>query len=201
MIITIPRYFTTFQVAKICGAFHTTVINWVNKGRLKARTTPGGHRRIEAGDLVEFMRRFEMPIPADLAVRAKRILLVEDDPAVARMLTRALESLPGVEISACVGGLEALMAIGREAPDLLVLDIRIPQVNGIEVCRVLKSSELTKPIKIIAISGEVLDPSAREFLGAHADGFFQKPVPTGELRDRAAELLELDLEALPAAGG
>lgn len=201
MIITFPRHFTTFEVAKICGAYHTTVINWVNKGRLKARTTPGGHRRIGASDLVEFMKRFEMPIPADLAVRAKRILIVEDDLAVARMLTRALESLPGVEIAACVGGLEALMAIGKEPPDLLVLDIRIPQVNGIEVCRVLKSNEQTKPVRIIAVSGEFLDPAAREFLAAHADGFFQKPLPTGELRDRAAELLELDLEALPAARG
>lgn len=192
MIITNSREFSTFEVAKACGVFHTTVINWVNKGRLKARITPGGHRRIAAGDLVDFMQRFEMPIPADLVARPKRILIVEDDPSVQRMLTRALESLPGVEITACVGGLEALMAIGKEAPDLLVLDIRIPQVNGIEVCRVLKSSELTKPIKVIAVSGEVLDPSAREFLSAHADGFFQKPLAIGELKDLAADLLELD---------
>lgn len=192
MIITNTREFSTFEVAKVCRVYHTTVINWVNKGRLKARTTPGGHRRIAVGDLVDFMQRFEMPIPPDLVARPKRILIVEDDPSVQRMLTRALESLPAVEITACVGGLEALMAIGKEAPDLLVLDVRIPQVNGIEVCRVLKSSELTKPIKIIAISGEVLDPSAREFLRAHADGFFAKPLAIGEFKDLAAGLLELD---------
>ncbi|TBR18292.1 response regulator [bacterium] len=197
MIITTTREFSTFEVAKICAVFHTTVINWVNKGRLKARVTPGGHRRIAAADLVDFMQRFEMPIPADLAVRPKRILIVEDDPAVSRMLSRALEALPGVDIGTCVGGLEALMAIGKEAPDLLVLDIRVPQVNGIEVCRVLRSNEATKPIKIIAVSGEALTPEAHEFLKGQADGFFQKPLPTAELKALAAELLELD----PAGAG
>lgn len=199
MIITNSRIFTTFEVARICGVYHTTVINWANKGRLKAHTTPGGHRRIAAGDLLEFMQHFEMPIPADLLGRTKRILIVEDDPSVQRMLTRALEVLPGVDISACVGGLEALMAIGKEAPDLLVLDIRIPQVNGIEVCKVLKSNEQTKPIKIIAVSGEILASETREFLRAHSDGFFQKPLATMELKRLAAGLLELDAAALTAA--
>jgi len=112
MIIT-ERAFTTFEVAKACGVFHTTVINWVNKGKLKARVTPGGHRRIQMPDLIDFMKRFDMPIPEDLTQKAKKILIVEDDPAVSRMLKRTLQALSGVEIQTCVGGLEALMAIGK----------------------------------------------------------------------------------------
>ncbi|OGR61233.1 MAG: hypothetical protein A2X36_13135 [Elusimicrobia bacterium GWA2_69_24] len=186
------RVFTTFEAAKLCGAFHTTVINWVNKGKLKARCTPGGHRRIHLSDLRAFMEQFEMPIPADLMQRAKRILVVEDDPPVQRMLLRTLTSLPGVSVRACVGGLEALMAIGKEAPDLMILDIRIPQVNGLEVCRVLKSSEQTKPIKIVAVTGEPLPAQTEAFLREHADGFFPKPLSTAALRALAVELLELD---------
>lgn len=199
MIVT-ERTFTTFEAAKVCGVFHTTVINWVNKGKLKAHCTPGGHRRILLPDLIAFMDRFEMPIPADLTQRAKRILIVEDDPAVQRMLKRALSALPGVELQTCAGGLEALMAIGKEAPDLIILDIRIPQVNGIEVCRVLKSSEQTKPIKIVAITGEPLPAEAEAFLKVHVDGFFQKPLPTAELKAKALELLELEeaAAAVPA---
>jgi excisionase family DNA binding protein len=196
MIIT-ERTFTSFEVAKACGVFHTTVINWVNKGKLKAHCTPGGHRRIMLPDLIAFMNQFEMPIPGDLTKRAKKILIVEDDPSVQRMLSRTLSALPGVEIQTCVGGLEALMAIGKEAPDLLILDIRIPQVNGVEVCRVLKSSEQTKPIKIVAITGEPLPAEAEAFLKAHVDGFFQKPLPTAELKSRARELL--DLAEIPVA--
>ncbi|TPW19874.1 MAG: response regulator receiver protein [Elusimicrobia bacterium] len=200
MIITETRYFSTFQVAKICGAFHTTVINWVNKGRLKARTTPGGHRRIAAADLVDFMKRFEMPIPADLAVRAKRILIVEDDLGSQRMFTLALETLPGVEVAVCSGGLEALLDIGKNPPDLVVLDIRIPQVDGFEVCRVLRASEATKPLKVIAVTGDALDAEQLAFLRQNADGYFQKPIPTRDLSDLAAELLELEPLAAEAAG-
>lgn len=198
MIMT-EKAFTTFEVARACGVFHTTVINWVNKGKLKAHHTPGGHRRIVAADLIDFMNRFDMPIPEDLTHRAKKILIVEDDPAVQRMLKRTLQALPDVEIQTCTGGLEALMAIGKDAPDLLILDIRIPQVNGIEVCRVLKSSELTKPIKIVAITGEPLPAESEAFLNEHVDGFFQKPLPTAALRTLARELLELEETAAAAA--
>lgn len=194
MIITKTRFFSTFQVAKICSVHHTTVINWANKGRLKARSTPGGHRRIEAADLVDFMRLHDMPIPADLLQRPKRIFIVEDDLGMQVMLTRALESLPDVEIACCAGGLDAIIAIGKAPPDLLVLDINIPQVNGVDVCRALRANEATKPVKIIAISGEVLDPGEWEYLGDNADGFFAKPLPALEFRDLAADLLDLDLD-------
>lgn len=187
------RVFSTFEVAKACGVFHTTVINWVNKGKLKAHHTPGGHRRIALPDLLDFMRRFEMPIPPDLESRKARVLLVEDDASVSRMLARALEDFEAIEIETCEGGLEALIAIGKNAPDVLVLDIRIPQVNGLEVCRVLRSNEQTKPIKIIAVTGEALSAEEEAFLQANADHFFRKPVAILEFRRRVRQLLDAEL--------
>ncbi|HAM36423.1 MAG TPA: histidine kinase [Elusimicrobia bacterium] len=196
-IINSEKPFTTFEVAKICGVFHTTVINWVNKGKLKARYTPGGHRRILLADLVDFMRKFDMPIPDDLTQRNKRVLVVEDDLNVQRMIVRTLRAMPEpqMDIHSCAGGLEALMSIGKEAPDLLILDIRIPQVNGLEVCRLLRSNEQTRPIKIIAISGNLLSDDEMRFLGLHTDCFFAKPLATATLKERVSELLELDTTA------
>lgn len=192
----LDKQFTTFQVAKACGVFHTTVINWVNKGKLKAHCTPGGHRRIQLADLLDFMRRFDMPIPEDLAARRRRVLVVEDDPAVQRMLVRTLQALPDAELTACTGGIEALMAIGKEPPELLVLDVRIPQVNGMEVLRLLRGNPQTLLVKTVAISGGALTPEEEEFLRAHADAFFRKPLSTVDFRRKAFELLDLD----PAAG-
>ena len=57
------KVLTTHQVAKECNVHHTTVINWVTEGKLKAYTTPGGHRRISEEDLVKFMKKYEIPIP------------------------------------------------------------------------------------------------------------------------------------------
>lgn len=183
------RAYTTFEVAKACGVFHTTVINWVNKGKLKAHSTPGGHRRILATDLVDFMKQFDMPIPPDLLERPKKALVVEDDPAVQRMLMRALKDQPGLETQVCSGGLEALIAIGKEAPDLLILDIRIPQVNGLDVCKLLRSNDLTRQIRIIVVSGEALSLEDEHFLKVHADGLFRKPLSVSLLSKKVADLL------------
>lgn len=57
------RAFSTFEVAKLCGVFHTTVINWAKKGILRHRLTPGGHRRIPKSVLVPFMEKYAMPFP------------------------------------------------------------------------------------------------------------------------------------------
>ncbi|MBI4377302.1 MAG: response regulator [Elusimicrobia bacterium] len=192
-ITTAQKAFTTFEVGRICGVFHTTVINWVNKGKLKAHLTPGGHRPILLDDLIEFMRRFEMPIPPDLISRNKNILVVDDDPSVQRMLVRSLHGLEGLDVRTCGSGLEALMSIGKEAPDLLVLDVQIPQVNGLEVCRLLKSCDQTQPIKIIAVTGERLSQDEEKFLKQNADYFFRKPLSTVEYKRKVIELLELDL--------
>ncbi len=186
------KTFTTFEAAKICGVFHTTVINWANTGKLKVHTTPGGHRRIDLEDLLQFMQKFDMPIPGNLLSRSKKILVVEDEPSVQRMLVRTLQSMGEFTLQSCSNGLEALMAIGKDAPDLLVLDIRIPQVNGIEVCRLLRSNEQPKPIKIIAVSGVALNPDERRAIKECADIFLMKPRPTAELKSKVAELLDLE---------
>lgn len=81
---------TTFEVARHCGVHHTTAIAWVRKGKLKAYRTPGGHRRIAARDLVEFMGRFGMPVPAELSERPRRIPAARDGkPPAERLLRRA----------------------------------------------------------------------------------------------------------------
>lgn len=195
MTITIDRQFTTFEAAKICRVFPTTVINWANKGMLKASTTPGGHRRISAADLVEFMERVGMVVPENLMVRPKRVLVVEDDTAFLDLLQRSLETLPCVEVATQTDGFMALLGMGHNPPDLLVLDINLPGMDGIKVCQVLKSGELTKFVKVVAISGNALVAESPEFLAAKCDGFLQKPFPMSELKDLAAELLELEPEA------
>ncbi|MBI4377369.1 MAG: response regulator [Elusimicrobia bacterium] len=195
------REFTSFEAAKACGVFQTTLVGWVNRGRLKARFTPGGHRRILLSHLVEFMRKHDIPIPTDLAQRPKRILVVEDDPANQRLLVRILKALPNVEVQACSSGLEAMILIGKEAPDLLILDIYIPGINGLAVCKLLRSTPHTQPIKIIAVSGEMLSRKNEAFLREHADHFFRKPFDIAEIKAKSAALLSIDLSISAANSG
>jgi CheY-like chemotaxis protein len=187
----IDKSFTSFEVAKVCGVLNTTVAHWISKGTLKARTAEGRSARVALGDLVDFMTRLEISVPEDIGRRAKRILIVEDDPAVQRLLSRTLETLPDVSIASCAGGLEAMMAIGKEVPDLLILDVRLPQLNGLEICKLLRANEQTQPVKIVAITGESIPAETEAALKSMADVFWPKPLATSDLKSKVSELLEL----------
>jgi excisionase family DNA binding protein len=183
-------FYTTFEISEICEVNPTTVQNWVKEKRLKAYVTPGGHRRIRKEDLKAFLQKFGMPVPADLADPPPYILIVDDEPDVLDMLKMLMESRDDhVEVATASGGVEALLLIGERKPDLLILDIMMPGMNGIEVCRKLKSNPATRNIKIVGITG-VQDPNLRpRILTAGADLFFTKPLDIAEFREACLELI------------
>lgn len=194
----LTKNLSTFQVAKICGVFHTTVIYWCNQGKLPASHTVGGHRRIKPEDLIAFMKKHELPIPDSLYQRGKSVLIVEDDAAVLQTFKRAMKAFPELSVETCQNGIEALMHIGRKNPDLVLLDVRIPGINGLDVCRVLHASDATSHVRVIAVSGETLTAAEEAGLASHADAYLRKPVSMATLRAKAAELLELETsEAKP----
>jgi excisionase family DNA binding protein len=184
-------YFTTFEISQICGVNPTTVQNWVKGKKLHAFQTPGGHRRVHREDLVAFLKEFGMPIPAELSQNSPLILIVDDEIDILDML----EALMGtgdeeIKVEKATNGVEALLMIGETKPDLLILDIMIPGMNGLDVCRKLKASPATLNIKIVAISGDH-DPAVRDrVLGAGADCFFTKPLQLIEFREKCISLLQ-----------
>jgi excisionase family DNA binding protein len=183
-------FFTTFEISQICEVNPTTVQNWVKEKKLKAYATPGGHRRVRRQDLAQFMREFGMPIPRELALDQRRVLVVDDEPEVRDMLMSVMQSgEEDLEVLPAGGGVEALLSIGARKPDLLILDIMMPGMNGFEVCRKLKASEATAGIKIVAITGDH-NPNLRErILQAGADLFFTKPLDVVAFREECVKLL------------
>ncbi len=176
------RTFTTFEVARLCGVFHTTVINWVNKGKLKARVTPGGHRRIPLSELVPFMKKYDMPVPADIGDPHRTILILDDEPMMTRLIERGFTKHKDrytVQISN--NPVDALVMIGKKLPDLLVMDLMMPVMDGFQVCQILKSNPATKDMKIVAISGRKLLANQHEFLAKNVDEFLQKPFEMEDL--------------------
>ena len=183
-------FLTTFEISQICEVNPTTVQNWVKEKKLKAYLTPGGHRRVRREDFVAFMREFGMPIPAELVDRPF-VLIVDDETEVVEMLKSAiLIGDQDIEIATALSGVEALLMIGERKPDLLILDIMMPGMNGFEVCRKLKGSDNTKNIKILAVTGNH-DPSVRaRILEAGADLFFTKPLDVIEFQGVVFKLIK-----------
>jgi excisionase family DNA binding protein len=186
------NFFTTFEISQICGVNPTTVQNWVKGKKLIAFQTPGGHRRVRRENLVSFLKEFGMPIPDDLLQSAPLILIADDDPDILDLLATVMRSgAEEVSISTAQNGIDALVMIGENKPDLLILDIMMPGMNGCDVCRKLKSSLGTKNIRIVAISGDH-NPAVKErALTAGADLFFTKPLEIVGFREQCFRLLSM----------
>src|SRR5437762_8486888 len=115
-----------------------------------------------------------------------RVLVVDDDPQLREALTRALE-LDGYAVTTASNGAQALEAIGQRRPDVVVLDVMMPYVGGLDVCRTLRERRDRLPILVLTARDEVGDRVAG--LDAGADDYLTKPFALDELRARIRALL------------
>ena len=147
------QLYTTHQISTICSVYPTTVINWVNEGKLPAFATPGGHRRVKKSDLIDFIKKHNMPMPEELSKGDKaRVLAIDDDPKIARMVKTLLEAEEDIEVAITKNAFEAGIRVSQWVPDLILLDILMPEIDGFEVCRRIRKGKRTKDIPVIAIT-------------------------------------------------
>src|ERR1700752_910867 len=164
--------FTTHEVSRLLQVNPRSVINWIGQDLLPSYRTPGGHRRIRRDDLLAFLRKHQIPTPASLVDGTFNILIVDDEEEIAGMLKTYFQQQGGYEVASASDGITALIEVGRIKPDLLILDIMIPGVDGVEVCRRIKADSSNKT-SIVAISG--VDTNEERILKAGADAFMLKP--------------------------
>ena len=115
-------------------------------------------------------------------------MTVDDEEEIAGMLKSYFQRQGGYEVTSASDGISALIEVGRIKPDLLILDIMIPGVDGVEVCRRIKANSANKTA-IIAISG--IDANEKKILQAGADAFMLKPVDFDKLHVEARRLLRI----------
>ena len=148
------RLLSTTTVARLLGVAVASVANWIDHDQLKAGRTPGGHRKVTVEDLVEFLQRQKLPIPPELLQRKPRILLVDDEPAVTQWLATELRvAHPEYEVHEAHDGYVAGELVGAWKPDVVILDLRMPGMDGFEVCRRISSKPENKGTTIIAMTG------------------------------------------------
>lgn len=173
--------YTTGDVARLCRVTKRTVITWIDGGKLQGYRIPGSrHRRVTADALKEFLRRHKMP-RLDVAVRP-RILIVDDDRDFLEFLREALRD--GYDIESAETALEAASRLPLFRPDMVLMDIRLPDLSGLEVCRHFQPyrKDHKAPILVMSAYGSQIDPA--EVRRAGADGFLAKPLKVAELRKR-----------------
>ncbi len=175
-------FYTTHEASKFCNVYPTTVINWIKDGILPAYTSPGGHRRSKRGDLLSLMKNNNMPIPEELAKSGKnKVLVIDDDSRILKMISAILSSEEDLEVSTASNGFQAGLLISNWLPDIILLDMLMPEMDGFEVCQRLKSDEKTKDIPIIAVT-VLKDPKEIKKMTSHGiTDYISKPFKSDEL--------------------
>ncbi len=188
----IKTVFTTGEAAKICKVSQQTIIRCFDSGQLKGFRVPGSRfRRIPRDQLFSFMR--DNGIPTDALESGKRkVLVVDDDRELVELICDVLERDGRFETKSVNNGFDAGMMVKEYRPDLIVLDVMLPDINGKEVCVRVRSDDSLEDVKIICISGMVEEDKISELVAAGANDFLQKPFETDKLIERMCKLLEVE---------
>ena len=186
-----PVVYSALEVATICGVVNQTAINWIKSGHLKAFKTPGGQFRVYPEDLVDFMKQRKMRIPDDVAVvcgqnsegtRKIKVLFVDDDEGFNNVSVALMKkTLPEVEFFQAFDGFEAGTMMVKKQPDCVILDLNLPGVNGIKLCKTVKSSDAFGNPEIIVVTSMEDDDIEEKCRQLGVRHFFKKPVFIPEL--------------------
>src|SRR5262245_25695736 len=184
--------FTTGEAAKICKVSQQTIIRCFDNGQLKGFRVPGSRfRRIPREALYKFMK--DNGIPTDALESGKRkVLVVDDDFELVQLITRVLEEDGRFEVRIAGNGFDAGMMVKEYRPDIIVLDVMLPDINGKEVCHRVRSDSNLEDVRILCISGMIEEDKVHELRLSGADDFLHKPFDIEELIERMCTLLEIE---------
>ena len=184
--------FTTGEAAKICKVSQQTIIRCFDNGSLKGFRVPGSRfRRIPRNELYSFMR--DNGIPTDALESGKRkVLIVDDDQELVELMSDTFARDGRFDIKTANNGFDAGMLVKEFRPDLVVLDIMLPDINGREVCQRVRMDPAMEQVKILCISGMVEQDKVADLRAAGANDFMQKPFEVDQLVDRICQHLEVE---------
>ena len=184
--------FTTGEAAKICKVSQQTIIRCFDNGQLKGFRVPGSRfRRIPREALYKFMKDNGIPTEA-LESGKRKVLLVDDDAELVELIHKVLEEDGRFEVRIASNGFDAGMMVKEYRPDLIVLDVMLPDINGKEVCQRVRADSTLEDVRILCISGMIEEDKIQELRLSGADDFLHKPFDIEELIDRMCAQLELE---------
>jgi excisionase family DNA binding protein len=187
------RFFTTSEVARYCAVTNDGVLKWIKSGKLRAFSTPGGHYRVSAEDFRTFLNRFDMPVDESFfrgSERRRSVLVVDDEPNIREIVRRLLSEMDeDMHIEEACDGYEAGIKVGSLQPDLVIMDVMMPRVDGISLCRSIRDNPKTEMIKVLAITAFPEQDNVKKMYDAGADLCLIKPLQFEHFRLEVTRLL------------
>ncbi len=190
-----PLY-TTHDISRLLQVDPSTISKWIDRGLLMAFRTPGRHRRVRATDLRTFLVAHQMPVPTELGSGLVKLLAVDDEKPVLDGLRRAFKPFAAqVELLTTTSGVEALLMVSEQKPHGLLIDLNMPDLDGLEVIRRVRSHKQLEGVRCIAMTARQNADLVEQALKAGAATCVFKPVDVQQVMD----LFKIPLAMAPRA--
>lgn len=163
--------FTASEVARFCQVDLKTIHNWADRGEIRHFRTPGRHLRFRRVDVLDFLRKYGYPIPEVLRQGRPTVHVIEEDAQQLESMKKALAGR--FDVTGFSDPVDALIAVGSETPDVVVLDVGGTKIDGLSCIARLKASDAARHVRLVVYSGRE-DKKARA-LEAGASAFVARP--------------------------
>jgi excisionase family DNA binding protein len=197
-------YLSPNEVARMLKVSPITVRQWASRGLIDATTTAGGHRRFTLDAVRRFASERGIVLPREAGGPVRRVLVVDDDRQLNRFLVELVNAWSRrmqaeLKVESAYDGFEAGSKVHTFDPDVVLLDLMMPGVDGFEVCQRLKSDTATCHMRVVAMTGYYSPDRVQRILASGADRFLRKPFSNAEVLE-ACGLTESS-DSLEPAGG
>ena len=176
-------WLTLGRAARYLGVAQSTIRKWSDSGRVRAFKTPGGHRRYRRADLDNFL---EGSGPES---RSGPVVLIVDDDETLREYVRVNLEMEGYTIHEAASADDGMRVLDELRPDLVLLDVMMPSVDGWEMLRLMHERHGVGSIPVVMFSGKVDPQAADQAAERGAQGFIGKPFDPNELIAQTKQLL------------
>ena len=175
------KILTPNQAAEILMVSPATVRQWAAKGQLTALTTPGGHRRFRMSDIESFASVQGITLNIDDDERIS-VLIVDDDVQFASYLAELIPTFdPRIEVEVANDGFEAGKHVHNFKPDLILMDLMMPTMDGFDTCKSIKSDPDTADIRIVCMTGYGSEENIKRITKLGAEACLTKPIDETKL--------------------
>ena len=179
-----PEWLTLGQAARFLGVAQSTIRKWSDQKKVPAFYTPGKHRRFRRSDLEAFLARSG----PERQQTGPVVLLVDDDERMRELLRIELER-EGYDVHEAGSADEGLAAIEERKPELVLLDVMMPHVDGWEMLRRVQERYGAGAIPVLMFSGQVDEEARRQAASSGAHGFIGKPFELDELVEQTKSIV------------